>query len=242
MGRSAAARASGQPPDLYAEAAAVAWSALPEAVLAQPPQQQAVHHGAAPNGEDGAPAAHAGPPGFPAGFQRASEALPGMAQQISHAQVSAVAAPSGAVGDAPGSALGGSGLVQGVLAQPAWPLGSAAASAASAPRPATIAVLGAGAPACGAGAAPPKSLPDEDDELAEPALDNYRPLAGGGMAALAAQSSSLSGMHTGSGPAGMPAQYVAALPPASQRASKLSVKARHHFILMRLGMPNLQSW
>lgn len=225
MGRSAAARASGQPPNLYAEAAAVAWSAPPQAVLAQPSQQQAVTHGAAPNSEAAAPAAHAGPPGFPAGFQRASDAIPGMAQQNLHAQASAVAAPGGAVVNAPGSALGGSGLVQGVLAQPAWPQGSAAASASSAPRPAIVAVLGIGVPARGAGAAPPKSLPDEDDELAEPALDNYRPLAGGGMAAFAAQSSSLSGMHSGSEPTGMPAQYVAALPPASRCASKFSVKA-----------------
>ena len=132
--------------------------------------------------------------------------------------------PGGAVGNAPGSALGRSGLVQGWLAQPAWPQGSAAASASSAPRPAITAVLGNGAPARGAGAAPPMPLPDEDDELAEPALDNYRPLAGGGMAAFAAQSSSLSGMHTGSGPTSMPAQYVAALPPASRCASKLLLR------------------
>lgn len=114
------------------------------------------------------------------GFQRASDLLHGVPQQALRVQPAAgqveAVVVAGEIGVSTGAAQAGP-------AQPAWPN---ATGPAMAPRPALAALLGPGVAqvAAAPGARPP--LDDDDDELAEPALDNYRPMSGAGAPAFEA--------------------------------------------------------
>ena len=165
----------GAAPNLYAEASAAAWSEL------QPPGPQAAMAGpAGPPGGAAPPAAPGGSHGTMPGFQRASDLLHGVPQQAPCMQPAAgqvgCAAAAGKIAMSAVAAQAGP-------AQPAWPC---VTGPAMAPRPALAALLGPGVAqvAAAPGARPP--LDDDDDELAEPALDNYRPMSGGGAPAFVA--------------------------------------------------------
>ena len=175
VGRSTRAGA-GAAPNLYAEASAAAWSEP------QPPGTQAAMAGPARPPGGAAPLAPPGEShGTLAGFQRASDVMQGVPQQAPRVQLAA-----GQVGGA--AAAGGAGVSavasQAGPAQPAWPDVTVPAMA---PRPALAALLASG---IAQGAAAPVARPlldaDNDDELAEPALDNYRPMSGAGAPAFAA--------------------------------------------------------
>ena len=172
VGRSTRA-SGGAAPNLYARASAAACSKL------QPPGPQAAMAGpAGPPGGAAPPAAPDGPHGAMPGFQRASDLLHGVPQQAPRVQPAA--------GQVEGAAAAGEiGMsTLDVQAGPAQPARSNVTGPAMAPRPALAALLGPGVAQVAAGARPPRD--DDDDELAEPALDNYRPMSGGGAPAFVA--------------------------------------------------------
>lgn len=114
------------------------------------------------------------------GFQRASDLLHGVPQQAppmqpAAGQVGGVAA-AGEIGVSAVAAQAGP-------AQPTWP---SVTGPAMAPRPALAALLVPGVAQVAAAPGARPLLDDDDDELAEPALDNYRPMSGAGAPAFVA--------------------------------------------------------
>ena len=168
----------GAAPNLYAEASAAAWSEL------QPPGLQAAMAGpAGPPGGAAPPAVPGGSHGTVPGFQRASDLLHGVPQQAPRMQPAA--------GQVEGAAATGEIAVSAVAArggpaQPAWP---SVTGPAMAPRPALGALLVPGVAQVAAAPGARPMLDDDDDELAEPALDNYRPMSGAGAPAFVAAGS-----------------------------------------------------
>lgn len=168
VGRSTRAGISAGP-NLYAEASAAAWSEP------KPPGPQAAMAGTAgPPGVAAPPAAPGGSHGTVAGFQRASDVLHGVPQQAPRVQLAAV--------EVEGAAAAGGVGASARPSQPAWPN---VTDPATAPRPALAALLASGVAQGVAAPAARPLLDDDDHELAEPALDNYRPMSGAGAPAFA---------------------------------------------------------